>query len=70
MSSRAPNLTREIIQDLAGRGYAADVEFNGPRVKVRWIQDGRQHLITFPRKPRGYNAVVALATLRRSLAGR
>ena len=69
MSRRHSELTREAVVVLAEHGYAADVDFDGKHFKVRWVQNGRQHLLVIAKTVSDRRAAVnSRATLRRLLA--
>ena len=69
MTRRQPDLVREAVIALAERGHVADVDLSGAgHFKVRWIANGRRHLLVVSRTPSDRrSAANARALLRRLL---
>jgi hypothetical protein len=66
MSRRHSELTREAVVVLAEHGYAADVD--GKHVKIRWLQNGRKHLLVIAKTASDRRAAAnSRAMLRRLL---
>jgi hypothetical protein len=65
---RPPFSVREAVAALAVHGHAADVDLDGAHLKVRWIVNGRRHLLVIARSPSDCRAQAnSRATLRRLL---
>jgi hypothetical protein len=64
MSHRHPPLVREAVV----APPAADIDLNGRHYKVKWLQDGRSHLLAISRSASHHNAAAhSRATLQRLL---
>jgi hypothetical protein len=68
MARRQPELVHEAIVVLAEHGYAADVDLDGKRFKVSWLQNGRRRLLVISKTPSSRHAATSSrATLQRLL---
>jgi hypothetical protein len=67
MSRRHPPVVREAIATLGERGHAADVDLDGTHFKIRWVADGRKHLLVVSRTPSDRRASANSRTILRRL---
>jgi hypothetical protein len=51
MSRRSSDLVREALAVLGERGHAADLDLAGKHFKIRWVANGRKHLLVIARSP-------------------
>jgi hypothetical protein len=65
---RPPAIAREAIAILAANGRAGDIDWEGAHLKIRWVADGRKHMLVVSRSPSSRSAgVKSRATLLRML---
>jgi hypothetical protein len=68
MSRRSSDLVREALAVLGERGHAADLDLAGKHFKIRWVANGRKHLLVIAQSPSDCRACAnSRATLRRIL---
>jgi hypothetical protein len=69
MTHRRPPLSvRECVIALSRVGHVADVDLDGAHFKVRWVANGKRHLLILSRSPSDWRSPAnARATLRRLL---
>jgi hypothetical protein len=68
MSRRRSPLVDDAVAVLSASGHAADVDLDGAHIKVRWVANGRKHLLVIARTPSDRRACAnSRSALRRLL---
>jgi hypothetical protein len=71
MSRRSSDLVREALAVLGERGHTADLDLDGKHLKIRWVANGRRHLLVISRSPSDCRSHAnSRATLQRLLRQR